>query len=289
MGPGLATEPRRLRVRLSIKTSLRRACMRPASDRRHPLVEVEPVVDELLDLPRPIACGLSVELKEGLNIADGVRWRRDTALRDPGSSERHCDARRPSDRRSRQRWRDVAFLVQRQDGVDDRLPVAVATSAAPVDAGELPNSSVPRRHVEPDREGSFGILDRLAGGHDDLSASVTSKNQASAARPAGAARRRVPSLPLVVRADVVHERDRVLARNVGVFHGVPAAIDSSAAMAPRCHRPRRSARLAWHPAWRTALGLAETSEFLHGSRCLGVEGRWDRQLIGVSSASMTSG
>ena len=26
-----------------------------------------------------------------------------------------------------------------------------------------------RRHVEPDREGSFGILDRLAGGHDDLS------------------------------------------------------------------------------------------------------------------------
>ena len=92
------------------------------------------MVDELLDSPRPIACGLSVELKEGLQhrvmAFDGdaiqlfeiLEVAKDTAMR---------DARAIGD--LVKRWRDVAFLVQRQDGVDHRLPVAVPAGAAPVD------------------------------------------------------------------------------------------------------------------------------------------------------------
>ena len=67
MGPGLATEPRPVaREVVHQDVAAQSVHASDASDRRHPLIEVEPVVDELLDSPRPIACGLSVELKEGL-------------------------------------------------------------------------------------------------------------------------------------------------------------------------------------------------------------------------------
>ena len=139
MGAGLATEPRPVEREVVHQDVAAQSVHSPnASDRRHPLVEVEPVVDELLDSPRQIACGLIVELKKGrehrvmafdgdaIQLFEILEVAKDTAMR---------DARAIGD--LVERWRDVAFLVQRQDGVDHRLPVAVATSAAPVDAGEF--------------------------------------------------------------------------------------------------------------------------------------------------------
>ena len=95
MGPGLTTEPRPVAREVVHQDVAAQSVHSPdASDRRHPLVEVEPVVDELLDSPRPIACGGIVELKKGLQhrvmAFDGdaiqlfeiLEVAKDTAMRD---------------------------------------------------------------------------------------------------------------------------------------------------------------------------------------------------------------